>query len=106
MNTVEFVGKSDDKIQVWLVLYEIMVNQEYKVIVCIECGGIAHFHNIVPHKKRSHFLKSTFTLPETQLPSSEKIQAAIAALGGLDPCPPNPSDGPFAPIAGVEIVSN
>ncbi|KAE9382935.1 hypothetical protein BT96DRAFT_1009846 [Gymnopus androsaceus JB14] len=98
-------GQSEEEIRSWLAVYGIMVDSLHRMIICVECGGVAQFHEIVPHKHKSHFSNSTFTLPETRLPPAEKILAAIASLGGSEPSRPDPANGPFSPIPGVEVVS-
>ncbi|KIK52403.1 hypothetical protein GYMLUDRAFT_967365 [Collybiopsis luxurians FD-317 M1] len=81
--------------------YGISVDPVYNLIVCLECNGIADFHNIMSHKKRSHSKKSSPTL---RFPPPEKILPAIAALGGSRPRRPDPLQGPIEPIYGVEVL--
>lgn len=97
------VGQDEEETRRWLLSLGILVDRLYNVIVCLECGGIALYNEIISHKRDSHFSNSVVTLPETRLPSPERILAAISSLGGDTPKPPNPADGPIAPIPGVEI---
>lgn len=90
----------------YLQTFGIQVDPLYRLVVCIEpgCQKIFKYQSIYPHKQRSHYRNTNRTL-QTRLPPASKILSAIENLGGFNPSPPNPRDGPIDPIAGVEITN-
>jgi hypothetical protein len=98
--TPSFDPTDPDQTREYLAQYGIAVDPVYRLVICLECRGIADYKTIVGHRM-ADLKQGSLKLTQTRLPPSQNLLLAISSLGGSDPRAPDPSEGPIDSIYGV-----